>query len=151
MIESLQRLATAEESEAFELGKQAGHAAGSWVFDGNTSEAEYRRVLDGYEAGDPEIMDLEPSPLSGEWADSWTPRSLGDELGVIDTEDRDYELRIEAISDAYEQGFSESFWDEVTRAARYQLDFPESPIGRYVSEEDGEKFDRLLTDPFGRE
>jgi hypothetical protein len=34
-------------AKAEELGRDAGRAAAGWVFDGNTPEEEYRRVLRG--------------------------------------------------------------------------------------------------------
>ncbi len=71
-------------AKAEEDGYSAGVAAGSWVVDGNTSEATARRILEGIAEGDPVVMDSLPSsPLSGEWADGLTPASLLAEYGLV--------------------------------------------------------------------
>lgn len=89
----------------FEQGKEAGRAAGSWVIDGNTKTETVQRILKGIEEGDPEVMDLQPSPLSGEWAGESITEILGAEATTEDM-------------DAYEEGFSEAFWMEVEQSAR---------------------------------
>jgi len=112
------------ESEAKSLGETIAHAecegyerglaAGSWVVDGNTSEATARRLLEGIEDGDPEILDGLPSaPLSGEFADDLTPRDVLDwyELGEDDDGADD-------VLAAFEEGFARGVIDEVTRSAR---------------------------------
>jgi hypothetical protein len=99
------------------LGKERGHAAATWVFDGNTPRETYEWVLKGYEDGDPEVLDMEPAPLSGEWADSPTPSSLVKELDLAETEDEETILR------EYEEAYSVAFWHEVIRVARYQTEF----------------------------
>jgi hypothetical protein len=102
------------------LGQQHGAAAGSWVIDGNTTRETARAIVQGYEDGDPGVMDMCPSPLSGEWADGMTADMVlrevcaGDGLLVSVGDD----FRYEAISDAYEQGFSLGFWDQVIADAR---------------------------------
>lgn len=110
-------------SDARHLGVLRGEAAGSWVIDGNTSEAEARAILQGYEDGDPEVMDLQPSPLSGEWAGDPTPQSLMAELGVhhLPYGDKTDSEEESDLADAYEEGFGEGFWNEVQRAARAKL------------------------------
>jgi hypothetical protein len=85
------------------MGYEAGREAGSWVFDGNTDEATYQVVLEGYEEGDPEIMDLEPGAR----------KSMVEILGD-DTDDD------EAAND-FEAGFSEGFWSEIIETCRHQL------------------------------
>lgn len=100
---------------AFALGREHGVNTGSWVIDGNTSTETAARIIQGYEDGDPEILDMEPSPLSGEWADSPTPKTLADELELAE-EYRGSEL--DQLCTDYELGFSEGYWAEVTRAAR---------------------------------
>ena len=63
--------------QADDEGYERGTAAGSWLLDGNSSEEAARRLLQGIEDGDPEILDALPSaPLSGEWADSPTPSEV---------------------------------------------------------------------------
>ena len=107
-------------AEAERLGRARGQAAGSWVIDGNTSAASALAILTGYEDGDPEIMDLQPDALSGEWADAPTPQSLAAELGLED----DIPEGIDDLSSSYEGGFSEGFWDEVVRSARAKVGRP---------------------------
>lgn len=97
------------ERDFYELGEQAGRAAGSWVIDGNTSEETCLWILQGFEDGDPEIMDIQPSPLSGEWAGESIPE-LFDGVWPSDDELCDYEA-----------GYSQGFWAEVVEAARYQV------------------------------
>lgn len=98
-----------ELDEATRQGYASGRDAGNWVIDGNTSAARAAEILVGYDDGDPEVMDLEPSPLSGEWA---IPE-LSAEFD-IDLEDDD-------IATNFETGFSQGFWDEVCRSARYAI------------------------------
>jgi len=95
----------------YEDGYSHGVNAGSWVIDGNTSAETAQAILRGIADGDPEVLEMQPSPLSGEWA--------GESIGeLID----DYaELDDEAASEAcdeYERGFSEGFWFEVERSAK---------------------------------
>lgn len=103
-------------AEVIELSKQhgseKGKAAGSWVIDGNTEQAAAQRILDGYEASDPEIMDMCPAPLSGEFAGEPIPSMVLDELGIgFDHESAD------EVLDAFEDAFSNAFWQEVIRSA----------------------------------
>lgn len=102
-----------ETTEARRIGYQAGHDRATWVFDWNTDEATYRRVVQGIEDSDPEIMDMQPEPLSGEWAGESIPE-LSDYYG-LDLEDVD-------IADAFEDGYSEGFWEEVEGTARLHLE-----------------------------
>lgn len=104
--------------QAFTLGRAHGVSAGSWIIDGNSTEETARAILTGYEDGDPAIMDLEPAPLSGEWADSPTPSTLADALELPE-EYRGSEL--DQLCTDYELGFSEGFWAEVTRSAAYLI------------------------------
>jgi hypothetical protein len=107
--------------EAAELGRCAGYAAATWVFDGNTAPETYARVLRGIEDGDPEILDAYRMPdLSGEYADDPTPATLAAML-ELDPEDEDQAAELEDCCDAYCDGASEAFWAEVERAARYQV------------------------------
>ena len=52
-------------AKAEELGRDAGKAAASWVFDGNTPEEEYQRVLRGIEEGDPAVLGATEPPAIG--------------------------------------------------------------------------------------
>ena len=96
-------------------GYAAGKAAGSWVTDGNTSVDEYRAILAGIESGDPEIMDMQPYPLSGEWAgESISELIRGYNNMTPEAQD--------AACDSCEQGFSQGFWDTVEHDCRVQVD-----------------------------
>lgn len=109
------------------LGTDHGRAAASWVFDGNTSEETYRRVLAGIDDGDPEVLDTLPcADLSGEWADTLTgPQLIRDALADVlaDFEDEsDMEERFGPdICDAYVVAFGDAVVDAVERAAREHL------------------------------
>jgi hypothetical protein len=102
---------------AHELGSEAGEAAGSWIIDGNTSRETARRILQGIEDGDPEIMDMQPAPLSGEWADSPTPDDILEEITGVGSAQVDAFHR-EDLLNAFEEAYSEGFWDVVTRDAQ---------------------------------
>lgn len=93
-------------------GHKAGTAAGSWVLDGNSTNETAHRILEGLEDGDPEIFDMCPSPLSGEWAGESIPE-LSAEYG-IDLED-------DILASAFEQGFADGWSAEVERSARVIL------------------------------
>lgn len=104
--------------QARELGTEHGTASGTWVEINDAQAAQ--RLLDGIEAGDPEILDMRPAPLSGEWADGLTETELlRDELDLVVDSLSDTE-RAE-ILDAYEAAHGQGFWDEVSRAAKAQL------------------------------
>lgn len=90
----------------FAEGQEHGHAAATWVTVDREESAAF--IITGYEDGYPEVMDLQPSPLSGEWAGE----SLA-ELGLAEASD-------EELS-AYENGFSDGFWTELIRRCRYQI------------------------------
>lgn len=98
---------------ATDAGTERGTAAGSWVLDGNSSIVSARGIRKGYDDGDPAIMDLCPSPLSGEWAGESIPE-LSVEYG-IDLEDSD-------IADAFETAFADAFWAETIRTATAIID-----------------------------
>ena len=95
-------------SKFYKDGYAAGLAAGSWVIDGNTTTERCAAILKGLEDGDPAVMDLQPAPLSGEWAGESIPELFG------------YTPSSRCL-DLYEEGYSAGFWDEVERAARYQV------------------------------
>lgn len=97
------------------LGAEHGRNAGSWVIDGNTTDVYARAIVQGYEDGDPQVMEMMPAPLSGEWADSMTPDRLLRELGYRHDGDIDMEPD---ICGAYELAFERGFWDQVSTDAR---------------------------------
>lgn len=102
--------------QAEQAGQEYGRNAGSWAIDGNTSSETYRRILDGYEDGDPEIMDMCPAPLSGEWADGLLIRDVLEHLGV--TEDDDW---ADDLLTSFENGYSDGYWEQVIADCRYQV------------------------------
>lgn len=96
------------------LGTEHGTAAGSWVFDGNTSAETARDALRKLRDGDPAADDYLPSgPLSGEWADELTPDTLARTLTArnLDDDTRD------EIADAYETAWHAAVAAEVERTA----------------------------------
>lgn len=103
---------TEKSAEARTLGYERGKSVGSWVIDGNTSDDTARDIIAGYENGDPSVMDMAPSPLSGEWADDPT---IGDVLRELDTDEGD-DAADDLLSE-YEVAFSDGFWDEVISSA----------------------------------
>lgn len=113
--------AEANTDEARRRGLEAGKAAGSWVIDGNTTEETARRILQGYEDGDPKILDMQPSPLSGEWADGESADQLVSELVDLNEASISWgelaELQDE-VCRAFEDGYADGYWAEVQRSAR---------------------------------
>jgi hypothetical protein len=106
--------------EACTRGHDAGYAAGTWMTDGNTTDQTYRFLLTGLETGDPEVLDMMPSPLSGEWAGESIQELLGDLLEDGGDDDADTATN-EEIFAAYEEGFQVGWEHEIVRACRYQL------------------------------
>jgi hypothetical protein len=101
---------------ARKLGTEHGLAAASWVFDGNTDTATYRRVAQGLADGDPEILDALPYPdLSGQWSDTPSSRDvlaeLAADLGTIHPDDSD------DILNAYEDAWVTAAHGEIERVA----------------------------------
>src|SRR5258708_37410949 len=104
---------------ADKLGAKHGHNAGTWAIDGNTSDETKRAIIRGYEDRDPLILDMQPSPLSGEWADDPTIASILDEIG-LEGPDPD-EMVSSDLLDRYEMAYSDAFWSEVIRSAQATL------------------------------
>jgi hypothetical protein len=95
-------------------GRDAGKAAGSWIIDGSTTAEACKKILQGIADCDSEVMDMQPAPLSGEWAGE----SIGEIIdGYFEMSSED----AEEAANAYELGYSQGFWDEVERAARVQV------------------------------
>lgn len=81
----------------------------------------YEAVLKGIEDGDPMVLDTFPtSPLSGEWADSFSLRDLADEF-EIDTEDYESDAWLGMVAAAYEDGFYSAVSDTIEDACRSYL------------------------------
>jgi len=93
------------------IGTTHGHNAGTWIFDGNTSRATYAHILKGIEEGDPMVLDSLTAPSL--YGTEYTEESLAAELGVTELSDD--------CRDAYNDAADQAFWNEVERAARYQL------------------------------
>jgi hypothetical protein len=121
------------ERKAANLGRAHGIGAASWYFDGNTTDATYRRVLDGIEAGDPEVLDTFPTDnMSGEWADSYGESELLVDLGISappgyghperSDSDDEYNALEDAVVGAYQDAFATAVHDEIERVARYHLE-----------------------------
>ena len=99
-------------AKAEELGREAGKTAAGQVFDGNTPEEEYQRVLRGIEDGDPAVLDATEPPAIGPAA-GYTQDDLARDLG-IEPADRGLPRAVSAYADA----FTDAFWQETERAAR---------------------------------
>lgn len=111
------------ENQARELGKEAGAAAASWLEPGDKEAAA--RILWMIRGGDPAAVDYLPREpdLSGEMADAPTPRSIteeiaGDFAGLEPTHSDDQLAELmQTLSDAWEEGVSETFELECELAA----------------------------------
>jgi len=99
-------------ARAEQLGRAAGKAAASCVFDGNTPKEEYQRVLRGIEEGDPAVLDATEPPAIGPAA-RYDQDDLARDLG-IEPADRGLPRAVSAYADA----FTDAFWQETERAAR---------------------------------
>ena len=113
---------------ACEMGTEAGIAAASWVFDGSTTRETYLAFLQGWEDGDPAILDQYDRSgwLSGEWAGDPTPQSL---LAGVDftpgddpTEWDDYWAYADDICQRYELAADNAYWTELQRVAHLQTE-----------------------------
>ena len=106
--DSLQKGPTmANETDLLQDAEGRGRAAGSWAAPGDPITAQ--TILTGYDEGDSEIMDMQPSPLSGENAGE----SMS-ELGLANAPDD--------LVNRWEDAFTEGFWAEVLSSARYQVE-----------------------------
>jgi len=106
-------------------GYRDGYAAATWAIDGSTSEEHARWILDGLDAGDPEVLDYLPSPrLGGEWADEPTWSNILEDEGCEDSHDGRPELL-----DAYCYAYSCAVAREVVRACRAQLGLVPEDLG----------------------
>lgn len=97
----------------YKQGYEHGKKSGSWVTDGNTKTETYAWILKGFDEGNPDVMDIQPNPLSGEWAGESISELFG--LNVGD------ELPDQEILDEYEDGFIDGFWEQVISDCNYQL------------------------------
>lgn len=104
-----------EHSEHYTQGFETGRGAGSWIIDGNTTPETAARILRGHEDGDPEIMDMQPAPLNGEWGGESMPELIDDYFDMTDED-------AEAACDEYEAGFADGFWHSVLTSAKVLVD-----------------------------
>ncbi len=97
------------------LGRMHGGNATMYYWDSTNPELEdFRKVLNGINDGDPEILDTLPSsPLSGEFAGDMTPQLLYEE---VDATKRQIEDASNEICDAYENGFNTGVQDAITES-----------------------------------
>ena len=116
-------------AEAEKLGKAHGINAAQWAIQDSwggrvSSPQDYKAAkafLDGAEAGDPAILDqFTPPNLSGEWADSMTPRSLIEE--VTEGEIMLTEEEADAVFQAYETEAANGYWQELETSAANLLE-----------------------------
>lgn len=112
-------------AEAARLGAAAGQMAGTWCYDGNTLRQWYTDMLRMDEDGDPAFWDDLPcGPLSGEWADGYTPDMLmRDLIGDIWRHDGSVvaDMLYGDICTAYEDAWRDALRDEILRVCHYQL------------------------------
>lgn len=107
---------------AYELGKQMGLEAASWLLDGNSPRDVAERLLRGLLEGDPLILDSLPSnPLSGEWAGSLTAKDVLHQLGEEYVEP---EAQWDILRD-FEDGYSDGVQQGAERTARQHLGIPD--------------------------
>lgn len=102
------------------IGDARGNDAASWVFDGNTDDACYARMLKGIDEGDPAILDSvrEPS-FSGEYSCDYSERDLCEEIGI--SYDLSTTEEVDEIADAYLDQARAVFWSAIEIAARKHL------------------------------
>ncbi len=116
---------TAALREAESLGRHEGAAAGSWAIDGNTSDQEARAVLAAFEDGT--YFDNTPGPLSGEWADTRSPRDLYEDATGQDAHadasfnSDAYHSLLDTLCNTYEAEWFAAYERTATYSARYQL------------------------------
>ena len=102
-------------AEAESLGRDAGRAAASWMFDGNTPRTPTAPCCAASTDGDPAILDATRSlacPPAAGTAEADLARDLG-----LDGGDQLLPGAVTAYLDAADQ----TFWDETERLAREHL------------------------------
>lgn len=108
--------------DAFDIGANAAEwylqeSIGGRVSSRVDTRAVARKILQGYEDGDPEIMDSFNIPnLSGEWAGDPTPQTLAEEWGLEDDDD------IDEACNVWEEAVSEGYFDTLIPALRAEAD-----------------------------
>lgn len=106
---------------AEKLGRRHGSVRGEWLIDANISKEGAKKIIDGHDRGDPEIMDLCPNPLSGEYEDDPSEVLILEEiadLAAAEESDEVVPVEDDNLLDIYEVHFAEGFWETVLQAAR---------------------------------
>ena len=103
------------ESAMRELGYEAGQRDGSWVTDGDTTAETAQAIISGYNDGDPEVMDMQPPPLSGERAGGVFIPDVLEAVGLPREYDGD---DLSDLLDTYAMAYSDAWWGEVLGSAR---------------------------------
>ena len=108
------------------LGREHGiQRADTTVTSANCTVGAARKILEGYESSNEEVLDLCPNPLSGEWADDPQPMAILD--AIADKVDP-HELRgvdifeTSDVLDLYEEAYRQGFWDKVILASKSIVD-----------------------------
>jgi len=100
--------------EAYDLGVEQARGAASWVTDGNDSDESRKRKLADIEAYGVDVVISAPN-LSGEWADSLTPRVLFEQVTGLDAHAEAsynldaYEGVSEELCSSFEDGVGDTF------------------------------------------
>jgi hypothetical protein len=104
-------------------GYKDGHAAATWF--APQDERTARWILDGLDAGEPEVIDYLPAPrLGGEWADEPTWSNVLADEGCEDSDDGRPELL-----DAYQYAYSCAAERAVVRSCRAMLGLVPADLG----------------------
>lgn len=116
---------TTKTDHARQLGEEHGKAAAEWFMQDVLKRSNYgyvlRRLLQGLDDIDPEIMDAIPSaPFSREWADDYSLLDLYEEIGVDVSEVADY--MTDVFADAFESAYADAVTEEIVRIAQYHLE-----------------------------
>jgi hypothetical protein len=104
--------------EAEKLGRRHGAGAADWYWDRTEPHRQdFLVVLQGIRDGDPAILDTfnTSNVLSGEMADSMTPQRLYEEIGLSETNLRNWEgsFELDEICSMYEREFSSGYEEAV--------------------------------------
>lgn len=97
-------------------GTAAGKAAATWLIDGNSTPEDVRRMLIGWDEGDPAAPSA-PCPLSGEWADEPTLRDWVECETDADPDSLEPE-ELDELASAFEDAYAEAWQLEAERSAR---------------------------------
>jgi hypothetical protein len=110
---------------AYKLGRQKGEDFANQLIDHKVGVLTAEDVIKGHEAGDEEVMNLCPDPLSGEWSGDPTPitamddiASLAEAEGLLRKPSIEEALdSAEDVLDIYERAFRDGFWEVALRKA----------------------------------